>query len=158
MHPLPPPLCSEPRVQNKFGERSADQRKTRVFHDLLDVLPEPLVVENATRDAQFSYSSMVGEGTDEPARTAPVRPIAPTGNNVEAYRTLRTTDSQMLTLRASTGPLAGLLVHAEWRNQRLGLRLSAPDGTFNARLQRQVEVALSAALGVEVIMEVLHER
>lgn len=65
-------------------------------------------------------------------------------------------DNQTLALRASTGPLAGLLVQAEWRGARLSLRLSAPAPELAGRLAREREnlgAALSAALGVDVVVE-----
>lgn len=66
-------------------------------------------------------------------------------------------DSQMLNLRATTGPLAGLLLQANWQGARLNLRLSSPSIELNARLRREsqnLSSALSAALGLEVNVEV----
>ncbi|MFM0515213.1 hypothetical protein [Paraburkholderia sp. RL17-373-BIF-A] len=77
--------------------------------------------------------------------------------DVVAYRAGPAIDGETLTLRASTGPLAGLIVQAEWRGQRLTVRLFAPDNVMAARLGRdlrQMEATLGAALGMEIVMEV----
>lgn len=157
LHSLP---RTEPRTPQRSGERSTDRHHARLFQDLLDALPDPPAA-SATLPTPSPYSGQPGADVDEPPKTASARPIASPDNNVGAHHALPAIDGQTLTLRASTGPLAGLLVQAEWRNQRLSLRLSAPDGTLAARLEReqqQLSVALSVALGGEVVMEVRHAR
>lgn len=149
---------TEPRTPNKEGERPTDQRKARLFQDLLDALPDPRTAAVAL-SAQLMSSNLPSIDVDESAKVPSAQPIPPADSNVGARHPLPAIDGQTLTLRASTGPLAGLLVQAEWRNQRLSLRLSAPDGSLATRLERQqraLQTALSAALGVEVVIEVQH--
>ena len=69
-------------------------------------------------------------------------------------------DAQTHEVRVSQGPLAGLLVQASLQGARLGLRLSVPPSVLAERLQRgraPLAAALSAALGVDVELEVQRE-
>lgn len=70
---------------------------------------------------------------------------------------LSASEAETLTLRASTGPLAGMVLEAEWRNRALRLRFSTPPGPRGDRLNRlreQLVGLLEEALGVEVVIEV----
>lgn len=65
--------------------------------------------------------------------------------------------AQTLAVRATTGPMAGLLIQAEWRQDALKIRLSTPGGDSGQRLmQHRASLAsvLSEALGVTVTIEV----
>ncbi|MBJ7263455.1 MAG: hypothetical protein JHC61_06830 [Burkholderiaceae bacterium] len=148
------------RAPGKENERPADRRHARKFQDVLDLLPDPLAA-NVTPLSTLAPLTLSDQAVDALPEQGSTRPIAPADGHVSvAPAVLTVVDGQTLTLRVSTGSLAGLIVQAEWGNRRLSLRLSAPEGPLAARLareQRQLQTALSAALGGDVVVEVRHE-
>ncbi|ERE19479.1 hypothetical protein [Pseudogulbenkiania ferrooxidans] len=148
------PTSAAPRASSRDrDEPHADRRGAQRFRALLDdaqpqqefpapsLSPWPLFAPPAdSSDASPSGPASARAHPNLPPPPAPAAPV----------------DSQALALRASTGPLAGLLVQAEWRGARLSLRLSAPAPELAGRLAREREnlgAALSAALGVDVVVE-----
>ncbi|POA96910.1 MFS transporter [Chromobacterium sinusclupearum] len=109
-------------------------------------LPQPpLAQDEAESPAGPPAAGKLPPWAEAPLPHAPPQPI----------------DERTLALRACSGPLAGLIVQACWQGGGLGLRLSAPPGALMARLERErrnLEAALSAALGVDVTLEVDHEQ
>ena len=150
---------TDSRALHKESERPADRRHARKFQDLLDAPPDTLAA-GAVLSAPLTLPTLSGLDGNDRAEGASARSTAPAGGYAGATPAMpAVVNDQTLTLRASTGPLAGLLVQAEWRNQRLSLRLSAPDGVLAAclaRQQRQLQTVLSAALGVDIIVDVQH--
>lgn len=149
------PTSAAPRASSRDrDEPHADRRGAQRFRALLDDAqpqqdfpalapsPWPLFAPPLADppDASPSSPASARAHPDLPPPPAPAAPV----------------DCQTLALRASTGPLAGLLVQAEWRGARLSLRLSAPAPELAGRLAREREnlgAALSAALGVDVVVE-----
>lgn len=150
---------TDSRVSGKESDRLADRHQARRFRDMLEALPDPLA-ENAVPLVPPTPLTLLGPMGGEGPGLSSTRPIAPADGYVGAAPAVPTVvDGQTLTLRASTGPLAGLFIQAEWRNQRLTLRLSAPEGPLADRLarqQRQLQTMLSSALGVDVVVDVRH--
>ncbi|MEO2215997.1 hypothetical protein ABGV49_02815 [Chromobacterium vaccinii] len=153
MQAQPPSAASRASSRDR-DEPHADRRGAQRFRALLDdaqpqqefpapsFSPWPLFAPPPADSPDGSPSSPASARAhpDLPPPPAPAAPV----------------DSQSLALRASTGPLAGLLVQAEWRGQRLSLRLSTPAPELAGRLAREREnlgAALSAALGVDVVVE-----
>ena len=61
--------------------------------------------------------------------------------------------TQSLVLRATTGPLAGLIVQASWRDNRLHLHVQTPKDELRRRIAQHapaLETALGNALGARV--------
>ncbi|AOZ52127.1 hypothetical protein [Chromobacterium vaccinii] len=153
MQAQPPSAASRASSRDR-DEPHADRRGAQRFRALLDdaqpqqefpapsLSPWPQFAPPLADppDASPSSPASARAHPDLPPQPAPAAPV----------------DNQALALRASTGPLAGLLVQAEWRGSRLSLRLSAPAPELAGRLAREREnlgAALSAALGVDVVVE-----
>ncbi|WP_150777782.1 hypothetical protein [Pandoraea sputorum] len=74
-----------------------------------------------------------------------------------------TLDAKALDVTIRQGPptLAGLQMQLEWQGTHMLLRLRSPSKVMSERLKREgpgLADALSAALGVDVALEVHHER
>lgn len=148
----------DPAPDHHASHSGAHQQNARRFRALLDDAPQP-----EAPLPQWLAAPIVTLPSLPDSDAATAAPLRPAGLR-EAERPpapAPALDAQTLELRVSLGPLAGLLVQASWQGQRLGLRLSAPAGALTERLQREGEplaAVLSAALGVDVQLEVQHER
>ena len=151
---------TDSRPPAKERERPVDRRHARQFRDLLGDLPDPIAADVALYGPPAS-PSVISTENDDALEAAGAHPRFTASGEMGAHRVLSAAiNNQTLTLRATSGPLAGMLIQAELRDKRLNLRLSAPEGPLAARLSRhhrQLQSALSAALGVDVVVDVHHE-
>ncbi len=70
-------------------------------------------------------------------------------------------DQQILSLRVSTGPLAGMLIQASWQGNKLNLKFSDVETKLSERLNREsgnIGKALSEGFGCPVVIEVENAR
>jgi hypothetical protein len=104
-----------------------------------------------------------------PGMPAPAHGVAASATASSATMTPSATtvlDAAALELRVSPSPgklaaLNGLVIQATWKGAGLGLSLRPPAGALSERLKRAAPAladALSAALGVDVALEVHDER
>lgn len=162
MHSTSPANSLSRRSTQEPSGRHADPRDARSFRALLEdpallldgapqALPPPLT-SAPTPPAAGQATAAVPAAS---VRAAAVRETALPPPSAGAL------DAQTLEMRVSQGPLAGLRVQMSLQGARLALRMDAPPSALSERLQRgraPLAAALSAALGVDVALEVHHEQ
>ncbi len=148
-----------PRGQGEHDAHAPHQDDARCFRALLDDAQAHPDMAMPWQSPPQPQPPLAQDEAESPAGSPVAGKLPPRAETLLPHAPPQSLDEQTLALRASSGPLAGLIVQACWRGGGLGLRLSAPPGALAARLERErrnLEAALSAALGVDVALEVDH--
>lgn len=136
------------------GHQTPRDRESKHFRALLDEIaadiqpfqPAALLFDNGNsqlddKNAASSFSASRPSFAQNPA-------ISPSQMIEEI---------QSVLVKLCNGPLAGLVIQANWQGRRLDIKLSAPAGPTSKRLaleEHNLGMTLSTALGVEVSVKV----
>jgi hypothetical protein len=145
---------SAARGTERDRQRAPDKRSVSRFKSMLD----QTVAMTNPMPMPFEQRQPIASREDEDAGRASVKTRAPIADTPAPTTVLLPANSaQTLALRASTGPLAGLVVQAGWRDDRLHLRVKAPTDELRRRIAQhhgQLAKSLGDALGVTVVLEI----
>lgn len=140
------------RGDTRERQASADKRSANRFRCMFDqavALAGP---------APVSMQTWTAPGDDDDASRAAVQTRARVADAPPpAAACVLSTDTQTLTLRASTGPLAGLIVQAHWRGNRLQVSVSASTDALKQRLAQHRDAlikTLGETLGIPITLEI----
>ncbi|QAU24333.1 MFS transporter [Dyella sp. M7H15-1] len=143
------------RGDERERQRSPDKHNVNRFKSMFD--QAVALAGPAPASAQSWLPPTPPQHDDDTSRAAVnARPKVPDAPPPVAAP-LPSVGTQALALRASTGPLAGLIVQANWYDNRLHLRVKAPTEALRQRIAQHGDAlteTLSEALGVSVAVEV----
>lgn len=163
VHPVKNTSHDAAQSDRKSKQRSVTAEESAFFRSLLGGMPNAVLNNIAVASEQGASSvQMSGDllsTLNENMLKAATTMRSPSSDTPPPAQPPATIDPQLLSLRVSTGPLAGMLLQAGWQGNKLNLQFSCPEGFDADRLRGQIEkieAALAAGLGCDVAVQVKH--